>query len=686
MLFESDLYLKIRKDSAYMVKLAEGKSLLIWTLCFLCASTSIFSQEEINDNKGTSTESKRKFSGEKKKIERAPIEWYKIISHERDTTYLDTTLHIKKHYKFNYLRKDNFELQHFVNTGRPYLELAKQNHHTEPLPHFGAKVRHFGYFDKEDITYHHVPTPLTDLYYRSAFEQGQNLDAFFTTNTSQNLNFSLAYKGERSLGKFRNQLSSTKSFRGTISYLHPSKKYVANLHYTDQRILNQENGGLDEVSEAQFTGGNQEFNDRGTLEVNFENAENLLDGKRFYIDHQYRLRVKDTISSNQIGIGHIFTRETKEFSFDQSFAVETFFGEAQNVDQFTDKRELKSFSNSIYFDASNKYLGHLKAFVKHTDFNYGYNSIFIRSNQTVIPARITGEIVSLGGSYKNYYKGILLKGDLESSISGDFKNQKFKGTAGYKINDTWNFDFGYQLTSEAPAFNYQLHQSNYNAYLWNNDFENEVRNVFSVNLRAKRFVNLSLDYNVISNYLFFGRRSVTVETTNTTGTITDTEIVDVTTPLQLNDPIQVLKIRAKNTFRFRKLTLDNTIQVQNVGGSNTSAYNVPSFITRNSLYFSSNVFKRAMFLQTGFTFKYYSKFNADGYDPLLSEFYVQNDSEFGGTPFLDFFLNAKVRQTRIFFTLENIQHLIGSNTELLTAGYPTRDFVVRFGLVWNFFL
>ena len=44
------------------------------------------------------------------KNDKAKIYDYKIINRERDTVYLDTTLSIYKDYKFNYLRKDDFEL------------------------------------------------------------------------------------------------------------------------------------------------------------------------------------------------------------------------------------------------------------------------------------------------------------------------------------------------------------------------------------------------------------------------------------------------------------------------------------------------------------------------------------------------------------------------------------------------
>ena len=43
------------------------------------------------------------------KNDEANIKDYKIITRENDTIQLDTTLSIYKEYKFNYLRKDNFD-------------------------------------------------------------------------------------------------------------------------------------------------------------------------------------------------------------------------------------------------------------------------------------------------------------------------------------------------------------------------------------------------------------------------------------------------------------------------------------------------------------------------------------------------------------------------------------------------
>ena len=75
----------------------------------------------------------------------------------------------------------------------------------------------------------------------------------------------------------------------------------------------------------------------------------------------------------------------------------------------------------------------------------------------------------------------------------------------------------------------------------------------------------------------------------------------------------------------------------------------------------------------------------DAYDPLLAEFYVQNDTNIGNFPRLDFFINAKIRQTRIFFKAEHFNAAFSGRDYFSAPNYPYRDFLVRFGIVWNFF-
>ena len=103
------------------------------------------------------------------------------------------------------------------------------------------------------------------------------------------------------------------------------------------------------------------------------------------------------------------------------------------------------------------------------------------------------------------------------------------------------------------------------------------------------------------------------------------------------------------------------------------------------IYFSNHAFKKAMFFQTGFTFQYFTKYNANGYNPLIAEFYTQNKTKIGDFPLIDFFVNARVRQCRIFLKAEHFNSGFTGNTFYSAPNYPYKDFVVRFGLVWNFF-
>ena len=70
----------------------------------------------------------------------------------------------------------------------------------------------------------------------------------------------------------------------------------------------------------------------------------------------------------------------------------------------------------------------------------------------------------------------------------------------------------------------------------------------------------------------------------------------------------------------------------------------------------------------------------------ISEFYVQNNKLIGNFPRIDFFVNAKIQQTRIYLKAEHINSSITGYNYYSAPNYPYRDFSIRFGLVWNFFM
>ncbi len=604
------------------------------------------------------------------------IEEYKIISYKRDTTFLDTTLTIQKEYRYNYLRRDDFELMPFANVGQPYNHLGVDPTRSNLYPSLGARARHFNYLEKEDITYYNVPTPLTDLFFKTTFEQGQLLDAMITFNTSPRFNFSIAYKGFRSLGKYQFSQAESGNFRTTANYQSKNGRYTMRAHIAGQDILGEENGGLI-ARELQFESEDPEFRDRSRIDVFFTDAQNKVLGKRYFLDHRYALaRKKDSVSDSSLGIGHEFAYETKYYQFRQD-SPNDYFGE-DLFSPIDDKAYLKTFFNSLSLDYSNKFLGTLKGYVNWFQYDYYFNSILITEEGT-IPNQLRGDELAVGGSYSKRIGPFSLDGDLAYGITGDLTNYIFDASAKLKLNQKNEIAFSAHASSRKPNFNFLLYQSDYANYNWFNAdiFEDENVQSLGFDLSSEVWGEISAQYSITDNYTYFSSNANAAQSA-------EGEENAFVTPKQEGNPVNLLKVKYAKEFRFGKWALNNTVMYQNVT-QDSQVLNLPQLVTRNTIYFSSDVFKRAMFLQTGVTFKYFTSYYMDAYNPLLGEFYVQNREELGGFPLLDFFINAKVRQTRIYFKAEHFNSSFTGNTFYAAPGYPYRDFVIRFGLVWNFF-
>lgn len=596
-------------------------------------------------------------------LSKAPHDLYKIYTLQKDTTYVDTSLTIKSEYKYNLLRKDIFGFIPFANEGHTYNTLNYGLVVKSSAPKFGFSAKHFNYIEVDDIKYYSVPTPLTDLYFKTVMEQGQALDAFLTVNTKPNLNFSIAYRGLRSLGKYVNNLTSSGNFRFISSYFTVDKRYFLNTHFTGQDISNQENGGIVNLEEFELS--NEPFNERERIKVYFTNATSLLKGNRFFIDHYFKL---NKTNPNSLVFTHQFNQEYKFFQFTQP-TVNSRFGSS-----FTNSIHNKTRYNHLYnkFGVAykTKNYGDLEFFLDDNNYNYYYNSVVYDSSGNItVPNSISDRINMIGGNYTYLINNVNVRLQMAQSIS-DQSISNIEANASYKLNDDYSFQFKYQKLNSLPNLNYTLYQSGYVEYNWYNNFKNEKLNQFEFSAQTK-WLNVSATYKVLNDYLFFDNQ------TNDISSL-------IVKPIQYDKTINYLSVKANKEIKFWKFALDNTILYQSVEQSN-DILNVPQLVTRNTLYFTDHVFKKAMLLQTGVTFQYFTKYYANDYNPLIGEFYVQNERKIGDFPMLDFFINARVKQTRIFLKAEHFNSAWTGYDFYSAPNYPYRDFIVRFGLVWNFF-
>lgn len=598
----------------------------------------------------------------------ATIDMYKIISIKRDTTFIDTALTIQQEYKHNYLRKDIFGLLPLSNVGQPYNVLYYGLNEYNPFPDFGFKAKHFAYMDVNDINYYNVPTPYTDLFYKSVVEQGQVLDAFITVNTSENLNFAIGYKGLRSVGRYINSISSNGNFRFITSYNTTNKRYKLKLHITAQDFSNGENGGI--VNLSNFESGDAPYTERGRLEVYLTDATSIMKGNRYFADHSFRLSKENP---NSIVLSHRFTYEHKFFEFTQTTPTAR-FGQALSSSIF-DKTRHNTMYNRVGAAYSNQVVGDIEFYVEDYNYNYYYNSIVLNENGDIeIPNKLSDRINTYGARYwyqKNNWNGSLL---VSNSIT-DQSLANIEASVHYSFNNDNKVRLRYQNMNKLPNLNYRLYQSDYEAYNWFNTFKNEKINNFEVEAETKWF-SASVKYTILDDYLYF---------TESGELPSQDEIPELLVePFQYSGTINYLSIKANKEFKFWKLALDNTVLYQQAD-QNDNILNVPDFVTRNTLYFSDHYFKRALYLQTGFTFKYFTKYYANDYNSLIGEFYTQEQREIGDYPLLDFFINAKIKQFRVFFKAEHFNSGFTGYKYYSTPNRPYRDFTIRFGVIWDFF-
>ena len=243
---------------------------------------------------------------------------YKIITHVNDTIVVDTTLSIKKERLFNHLRKDIFERQSFHNLGSPFAYLGYDFSKTNLFPNTGMRVKHQSYIPIEKVKYYRVPTPTSELFFKTGIQQGQVLNSVLTVNINPKLNLSIAYKGLRSLGDYRNALASHQNFRFTGSYLSSSKRYQMRFHHVAHNLMNRENGGLTEGALLLFTTDDSGFRDRERLATQYTDAESVLKNKRFYLDQSFDLWTHtDTINNKKTGLklGHEIVFSKKHYKY-----------------------------------------------------------------------------------------------------------------------------------------------------------------------------------------------------------------------------------------------------------------------------------------------------------------------------------------------------------------------------------
>jgi hypothetical protein len=588
------------------------------------------------------------------------------------------------------------------------------NFHDQPFtPQMGARVKHFGYFEKEDVPYYEVPSAYTELFFKSTFQQGQFLDTSLAINTSPRFNIAVSFRGFRSLGKYVSALSRSRQFRLSTQYQTYNQRYRLRMHQTTQSLENEVNGGLTNDSvyffenapnyvEADESGnpvldedGNEQivfydgFLDRNRLGTQIQ-ADNVLEGKRYFMEHRYQMLpvAKDT-TVYKMAVGYSASLENKKYKFNQNRPGAYFF-ENYEVSNVRDSTSFNTLENKLYIQYKDKALGQFQLDLYHHNWDYSLGpkeyekdtllSNQIKTSQLAAQARWQKELFGVTTSAMGY-----------QSLNKDYATQAFTLDIKRPLVKDILLGASYKYRSQPLNFNFYLAESDYKMYNWDNThLENQQFNTRSVFISLPKWGRIQGEWTSIDNFTFL----------NNTTRLRDLNKKFSLEVLQSDKKIDYFKARLDQRIDFGNFSWVNNVQYQKVNQeedpdailSGPIALNVPEWLIRSTLMLTSSIFNKALFFQTGATFVFFTDYYADQYNPLLAEFVTQNNTKIGEYPRVDFFFNAKIKSSRIFLKLENIsapiEHLIDIDTpyDYYAAPFvPYRDFSIRFGLIWNFF-
>lgn len=606
-------------------------------------------------------------------LKTAKINQYALITLDKDSSFVDTSLSMKSDYIQNYLRKDRFGFLPFSNDGSYSSILHFGATKANSLPSMGFSAKHQNYVQIEDVNYYSMATPFTDLFFKTTQQQGQNTNVLISVNTSPKFNFSVEYRGIRSLGKYINEQATSGNFKFTASYAALNSRYTAFFHFTGQDLTNGENGGITSITN--FESENTDYTKRARLQVFLKDAKTILKGKRFFYDHSFRINTKN--KQNNLYLNHQVVYENKFFTYNQKTVQSSLDGTTNFFNRFgtsylssniDDSTNFNSLYNKLGATFENKTLGKFTFFIDDYRNNQYYDKV-LQLDAQLIPNSISNTINTVGGQYlyqKTKWTGKFL---ISNAISNQ-QTRTLEAVLNYKHSPQSSFKFEYSNTSKAPNNIFNLLQSSYVDYNWSNNFNNTNTNTLQASA-ATKYINATVQILSVDNYLYF----------KDIATITNQQTIK---PFQYSNVINYLSATLSKEITYHKFGLDATVLYQKVDQKDP-ILNLPEITLRSSIYFKNKFFKNNLQLQTGFTINYFTSHYANDFNPITSEFFVQTNRQIGNFPLIDFFVNGRIRQTRIFFKAEHFNSAMTGNNFYATPNSPYRDFVIRFGIAWNFF-
>ena len=562
----------------------------------------------------------------------------------------------------------------------------------------------------EDVTFTNTLSPYTNLTYYKSFNSRNSEERFksyFAVNANKRLGFGFYIDYLYGRGMYNNQ--STAFFNGGLFSSYRGDKYEMHFIFNNDNLKMRENGGITDdryiTDPLEMAEGKKQYasTDIPTL---FNKVWNHNTSYHTFLTHRYNLGFykerEDSVTTDSVQIvqdfvpvtSFIHTLEldlngrkyiTQDDNQNRDFFEHTYFG-----NDSIDKNRRTSIRNTFGIslrEGFNKWAkAGLTAFLTHE-----YRDFTLPDSTNIPGERVIKHykenVVYVGGELLKQQGNLLHYKVLgEFAVAGEDAGQfRVEGNGDLNLNilgDSVRLDVNAYVKNLNPVFYYRNFHSKH--YWWDHsDLSKIMRTRIEGKLNFKRFgTTLRAGIENIKNYTYLANTSLPV--TNNQGEITGFK--NNASVFQHSGNLQIFTAMLQQKLKFGILHLDGEVVYQK--SSEQSILPLPELSAYGNLYLKGGLVKNVLQAELGVDVRYFTKYNAPDYSPVIGQFYLQNPKNqiaIGGCPMVNVYANLHWKRTRIFLMMYNVNQTMGNSRYFLAPHYPISPRILKLGISWNFF-
>lgn len=549
-------------------------------------------------------------------------------------------------------------------------------------------------FKPDETRFFNTTRPYTELGYLVGSRTEQMVHLSHTQNINPNWNIAAKFQLINSPGFFKNQNASHNSYQLNSFYQSPGRRYRLFAIISNNKLQSSESGGIVNLSLLDST---ETFkaNSRNNIPVylgnpnpaninpfsTFVETGTKYQLRNYVLRQQYDFGKKDSLVTDSTVIKLFYPKLRFEHTF--RYGTYSYSFEDNKIELYNDTGFYQKFYNFLSMPA--RYVVEDKWTDMTNDFSI-YQFPDSKNPQQFI--KVGGSLQNLKGTFdggtNNYFNSWVhgeyhnktrnKKWDLDASAelyvaglnAGDYYafaslKRMLSKKAGY-------LTIGFQNVNRTPSFVFNSNSSfNFNGAI-NFNKENTIR-AFAIIDQPLLKLKLTGNYYIASNYTYFS---------------------DYYKSNQVSAIFNLLQVTAEKEINITKhLLWEASVSLQQKAGN--APINVPLLFTRNRIGYQGSLGFKSLRLATGFEVRYNTPFKADGYSPVLGQFYYQDTATVRlQLPNISAYLHFRIRSFAAYVRFENINTARNrngfgfTNNNLAFPGYPMPGLQFRVGIFWSF--